>query len=107
MSAQLVDWQEKEFNEALKAKSLSVIEFGAPWCGACKTTEPIIVELAKTYPNIKFAKVDVAKNPALASRMGVMSLPNILIVSEGKVLDQVIGAGSRAKIEEKIKKLTK
>lgn len=105
MPQTLTEIQETEFNAALKDKNISVIEFGATWCASCKKTEPILVELATNYPNVKFAKIDVAKNPALASRMGVMSLPNILIVSNGKVIEQIIGGANRAKIEEKMKKI--
>jgi thioredoxin 1 len=105
MPAQLTVWMEKDFNEALEAKHISVVEFGAPWCAACKATEPIVAEIAKDFPDIKFSKINVAENPQLASKMGVMSLPNILIISNGKVVDQIIGGANRAKIEEKIRKI--
>ena len=105
MATQLIEWQEQDFTTALKTKDVTVVEFGAPWCNACKMTEPVVEELAKDYSNIKFAKIDVSKNPGLASKMGVMSLPNILILSEGKVVEQIIGAANRVKIEEKLKKV--
>ncbi len=107
MGLKLNEWQEKDFLAAQKEKGVLVVEFSAPWCAACKTTEPIIAELSKDYKNIKFAKIDVAKNPGLASRMGVMSLPNIIIFKEGKVKDQIIGAASKKGIEDKIKKILK
>ncbi len=107
IQSQLAEWHENEFNVAMKAPEISVIEFGAPWCHACKATEPVVAELAGDYPNVKFAKIDVSKNPALASRMGVMSLPNILILANGKIVEQIIGAANRAKIEEKLKKVVK
>lgn len=100
----LTEWQEKEFNETIKKENLCVVEFGAPWCHACQLTEPAVLEVANNHTDISFAKIDVAKNPGLASRMGVMSLPNILIIVGGKVKDQIIGAASRAKIEDKIQK---
>ena len=105
MSTQLLEWHEKDFNAALKTKEISIVEFSAPWCGACKITEPVVVEVAKNFPTIKFAKIDVSKNPGLASKMGVMSLPNILFLVDGNVKEQIIGAANRAKIEEKIKKI--
>ncbi len=104
MSTHLIEWQEKEFSAAFVAKEVTVVEFSAPWCGACKATEPVVAALSKDYPEIQFAKIDVAQNPALASKMGVMSLPNILIISDGKVIEQIIGAANRAKIEDKLKK---
>lgn len=105
MSQTLTEWSEGEFNAAMKSDSVSVVEFGATWCASCKATEPVIAELSSTYANVTFAKIDVAKNAALASRMGVMSLPNIIIMTKGKVVEQIIGAANRAKIEEKLKKV--
>jgi thioredoxin 1 len=105
MPTHLIQWQEKEFDTALKEKGMLVVEFGAPWCAACKKTEPIVAEISHDFPNIKFAKIDVSVSPALAAKMSVMSLPNIFIFVDGKVKDQIIGAASHAKIKEKIQKL--
>jgi len=107
MSNELKEWQEKEFNEALGSNNVSVVEFGAKWCGACKATEPVLAQMSETYTDITFAKIDVSKNANLASKMGVMSLPNILIISGGKVVEQIIGGANQNKIEEKLRKFTK
>ncbi|MEI6040113.1 MAG: thioredoxin family protein [Candidatus Berkelbacteria bacterium] len=104
MSTQLIEWKEEEFTAAQQEKGIAVVEFGAPWCAACKMTEPAVAAISADYPNVKFAKVDVATNPALAAKMGVMSLPNILILVDGKIKEQIIGGANRAKIEEKLKK---
>lgn len=103
----LTEWQEKEFNEFLKTKKNGVVEFGAPWCHACKLTEPLVAEMAVDHPDIVFAKIDVAKNPGLASRMGVMSLPNILFLNSGSVKEQIIGATNKKTLEDKLKKIAK
>lgn len=87
----LTEWQEKEFNDFLKSKKSGVVEFGAPWCGACMASEPQIEKVAEKYDNLEFAKIDVGKNSALASKMGVMSLPNIFVFKEGRVIEQMIG----------------
>lgn len=105
MDSALKNWQEKEFNEFIKSKKDGVIEFGAPWCAACKLIEPTIKDLAKDHKGIFFAKIDVAKNPGVASKMGVMSLPNILFIKGGKVIDQMIGSANKKILLEKIKKL--
>lgn len=107
MGSKLEEWMEKDFNAAMKAKEVCLVEFGAPWCAACKKTEPIVAELAKEYKNIKFARIDVAKNPGLASRMGVRSLPNILFLNGGKVKDQIIASATKKAIEDKIKQIVK
>ena len=72
-----------------------------------KLIEPILEELIKNFPDISFYKVDVSKNPGLASRMGVMSLPNILFFHHGKVTDQAIGFANKTTLENKIKKILK
>ena len=104
---ELDEWQEKDFVSAQKDKLVCVVEFGAPWCSACKATEPAIVEISKAFPAVKFAKIDVAKNSALASRMGVMSVPNILVLNGGNIKDQIIGAVGKKAIEERIGKIVK
>lgn len=103
--SELKEWHEKEFNELIKSKETGIVEFGAPWCTACKISEPILVETAKENKTMIFAKIDVAKNPGLASKMGVMSLPNILIINSGKVVDQIIGSVTKKALTEKIKKV--
>ena len=100
----LPEWSEKEFDQFMKDKGHGLVEFSAPWCGACKMTEPILTEIAEKHPHVVFAKIDVSKNPGLASRMGVMSLPNVIFFNGGGIKDQVIGAASRKTLEEKVKK---
>jgi len=104
MVSTLENWQEKEFNNLLKSKKNGVVEFSAPWCGACKLIEPAILDLSKDFKNVTFAKINVSKSPGLASRMGVMSLPNILFINGGKVIDQIIGSTTKKAIQERIKK---
>lgn len=101
----LAQWNEKEFNEFILKKGSGVIEFGAPWCGACKASEPEIEQVSKNYPDLKFAKIDVGKDSALASKMGVMSLPNIIIFNKGKVKEQMIGNATAKVLEDKLKKI--
>jgi len=104
MVSTLENWPEKKFKDFLKNKGVGVIEFGAPWCAACKSIDPILGDLSKEQKDVTFAKIDVSKNPGIASRMGVMSLPNILFINGGKVRDQIIGSATRKAIQEKIKK---
>lgn len=107
VSGRLEKLTEKDF--LLKTKrGIALVEFWAPWCHGCKLVEPYLNDLAKVYNDaIKFSKVNVTENPGLASRLGVMSLPNILIFVNGKVKEQIIGATTKKGIEDKIKKLTK
>ena len=98
----LPEWQEKEFEEFVKSKKSGVIEFGAPWCGACKASEPQIEKTSEKYTKLQFAKIDVGKNSELAAKMGVMSLPNVIVFKEGKVIDQMIGMVTTAVLDKKL-----
>lgn len=101
----LIEWNEKEFNNFIAQKESGVVEFGAPWCGSCKVTEPQLEELLIKHNDLKIVKIDVGKNPTLASKMGVMSLPNVIIFSEGKVVEQMIGMTTAKTLEEKLSKI--
>ena len=103
----LPEWQEKDFNDFISKGGTGVVEFGAPWCAACKATEPNMVEVSQTQKGMDFAKIDVGKNPELASKMGVMSLPNVIIFSNGKVKEQMIGMTPVKTLQEKLAKIAK
>jgi len=100
------EYREKEFNSLLKMKKSALILFGAPWCAACKLMVPIINKIAKDFrgKDFVFAEIDVSKNNGLASKMGVMSLPNMLFIKKGKITDQIIGAVSQKELEKKLSK---
>lgn len=107
MSGKVEELKEKDFNTKIKG-GIVLIDFWAKWCHACKTIEPHLAELVKIWNDkVRFYKVDVTKNPGLSSRLGVMSLPNILIFKDGKIKDQIIGLATKKTIENKIKKLAK
>ena len=98
---------EGEFSEITK-KGFSLVEFGAPWCQACKIIEAELENLAKIWNDkIMFYQVDVSQNPGLSARFGVMSLPNILIFHNGKVVSQLIGSTTKKNLETEIKKTVK
>jgi thioredoxin 1 len=101
----LLDWGEVEFNQLMKDKKSAVVDFRADWCHTCAVVEPVFSEVAKDNPGVTFSKVDVSKNQKLATKMGVMSLPNILVIKAGKVVDQIIGATDKSTLESKIKKI--
>lgn len=101
----LPEWDEKKFDEFVGNKGNGVIEFSAPWCGACKATEPQIEEVSKNYHDLIFAKIDVGKNSNLASKMGVMSIPNIFVFKSGKVSDQLIGMTTAQILKTKLEKV--
>lgn len=103
MDSSLKEWSPKDFSEFIKAKTNGLVLFSAPWCSACNTVTPYIAALQNQFQNLAFAKIDVSKNPGLASRYSIMSLPNILFFKTGRVTEQIIGTTSKKTIEEKLK----
>ena len=97
----------KENYESLKAGNLPlVVDFWATWCGPCRLVAPIISELANEYDGkIVVGKCDVEENEDLAAEFGIRNIPTILFFKNGEVVDKLIGAQPKAKLDEKIKAL--
>lgn len=78
--------------EVMKSDKPVLIDFFATWCGPCRMVSPIVDEIAAERDDIKVCKVDVDEQPQLASQYGVMSIPTLAVVKDGKVAAQNIGA---------------
>lgn len=89
--------------EALKSSTPVVVDFYADWCGPCKMMSPVIDELAGDYEGkVKIGKVNTDENRAVASKYNVMSIPTIIFIKDGQVVDQVVGAVPKTVLEQKI-----
>src|SRR6266581_300842 len=95
---------EENFDAAISRETgLMMVDFWAEWCGPCKAIAPVLEDLAKeSAGRVTLAKVNVDENHGLAGRYGIRSIPTILFVKAGKVVDQVIGAVPKAKLKEKL-----
>ncbi|MCI6081021.1 MAG: thioredoxin, partial [Prevotella sp.] len=83
-----------------------VIDFWATWCGPCRMVAPIIEELANEYDGkVTVGKCDVEEADDIAAEFGIRNIPTIVFMKDGKILDKIVGAASKSKIEEKIKAL--
>ncbi len=89
--------------EVLDSDQLSVIDFWAEWCGPCRAIGPVIEELSKEYAGkVKIGKVNVDVNPNTSMNYGITSIPAILFVKGGKVVDKQIGAVPKSVLDKKI-----
>ena len=89
--------------EVLDSDKLSVIDFWAEWCGPCRAIGPVIEELSKEYDGkAKIGKVNVDHNPNVSMNYGITSIPAILFIKGGKVVDKQIGAVPKSVLDKKI-----
>jgi thioredoxin 1 len=104
MADSTVHLTEQNFDETLaQADGLLMVDFWAEWCGPCKAIAPVLEELARDAGGrLTLAKVNVDENHGLAARYGIRSIPTVLFVKDGKVVDQVVGAVPRTKLKEKL-----
>ena len=99
---------DKDFDQVVNLSGLPVlIDFWAEWCGPCKMIGPILEELAEELADkIKIVKIDVDNNNQTAMKYSIRSIPTLMIIKEGVVQAQHIGAASKSKIQEFINQNT-
>ena len=98
--AELKITRENFENEVMKSNIPVLIDFWAPWCGPCKMMGPIIEQLAEEYEGkAKVGKVNVDEEGELSQAFGVMSIPTIVLVKDGKVVKQAVGARPKTEVE--------
>ena len=85
-------------NEVLNSEMPVLLDFWASWCGPCRMVSPIVDEIAAERGDIKVGKVNVDEQPELAGQFGVMSIPTLVVMKRGKVVNQMVGARSKAQI---------
>lgn len=90
--------------EGLKNSELPlVVDFWATWCGPCRMIAPIVEELAKEYDGkINVGKCDVEECDELAAEFGIRNIPTLLFFKDGQIIDRLVGAVNKTKIQEKI-----
>ena len=84
--------------EVLNSDKPVLMDFWAPWCGPCLMIVPLVEEIAKERSNIKVVKINVDEEQELAMQFGVMSIPTLVVMKNGKIANQVTGARPKAQI---------
>ena len=84
--------------EVLNSDKPVLMDFWAPWCGPCRMVVPLVEEIAKERSDIKVVKINVDEEQELAMQFGVMSIPTLVVMKNGKIVNQVSGARPKAQI---------
>ena len=79
-------------SEVINSDKKVLLDFWAPWCGPCRMVVPMVEEVAKERPDIKVGKINVDENPELSSRFGIMSIPTLVVMENGNIVNQAMGA---------------
>lgn len=84
--------------EVLNSDKPVLMDFWAPWCGPCRMVVPLVEEIAKERSDIKVVKINVDEEQELAMQFGVISIPTLVVMKNGKIVNQVTGARPKAQI---------
>jgi len=98
------EFTDVNFSEtALANDTVAVVDFWAEWCGPCRAITPIIEELASEYGDkVKVGKLNVDHNPEVSMKFGIRSIPTVMILKNGEVVDKHVGMTSKKVLTDKI-----
>ena len=84
--------------EVLNSDKPVLLDFWASWCGPCRMVAPVLEEIAAERSDIKVGKINVDQEPELAAQFGVMSIPTLVVMKDGRIVNQAVGARPKAQI---------
>jgi thioredoxin len=105
--ANVVEVTDETFEaEVIKAETPVLVDFWAPWCGPCKALGPVLSEIAdERNTELKVVKVNIDDNQEYAFKLGVMSIPTLVVFKDGQPIDKIVGAHPKTTIDARINKL--
>ncbi len=102
---QYIELNSGNFDEVTK-NGVSLVDFWAPWCGPCRMLAPVIDDLASEYAGkANICKVNTDEEGELGQKYGIRSIPTIIFMKDGEIIDQVIGATTKSVLVDKINQL--
>jgi thioredoxin 1 len=87
-------------NEVINSDKPVLIDFWASWCGPCRMVSPIVDEISEEVPSVKVVKINVDEQPELAQKFDIMSIPTLMVMKDGKVVNKSVGARSKQSLME-------
>lgn len=97
MSVRIIDRNNFQ-EEVARSEKTVLLDFWAPWCGPCRMVGPVLDEIAQERTDIKVGKINVDEQPELAGQFGVMSIPTLMVMKNGRVVNQALGARPKDQI---------
>jgi len=102
MSAIKIDTNNFE-QEVMRSEKPVLLDFWASWCGPCRMVSPIIDEIAEEREDIKVGKINVDEQPELAAQFRIMSIPTLVVMKDGRMVERALGARSKSAILDMLK----
>ena len=87
-------------NEIMNSEKTVLLDFWAPWCAPCRMLAPVVEEIASERADIKVEKINIDEQSELANKFGIMSIPTLVVMKNGKIIQQVSGVRPKNAILE-------
>ncbi len=99
----LINVTKNNFEQTIKDSKTVLLDFWATWCGPCQMIAPTVHEIAEECEDVVVGKINVDEEAELASKFGIVSIPTLIVIKDGKAVNQAVGVQSKEKILGMIK----